>query len=80
MNKYSPDDLIKAGYKPEIFFYKIGGGEDESDMTIYVKDDIAVRIQYNSSTYPSGVCYAVKCDYLSTQNGWDYYNENMLEL
>lgn len=50
MNKFLlPTDeqvkqLIDAGYKKKVFFFAIGGGEDEDDIDIYVDEikDIAV--------------------------------------
>lgn len=40
--------LIAAGYEKRIFFFQIGGGEDEDDREIFVKDGIAITYE---STY-----------------------------
>lgn len=40
--------LIAAGYERQTFFFQTGGGEDEDDMEIFVKNGIAVAYE---STY-----------------------------
>lgn len=34
--------LISKGFNKQVFFYQIGGGEDEDDTDIFVKDDVVV--------------------------------------
>lgn len=34
--------LISKGFKKQIFFYQIGGGEDEDDTYIFINDDVVV--------------------------------------
>lgn len=45
------DSLKAAGYSKQIFFYKIGGGEDEDDIDIFVKDNIAVSFNFYKETW-----------------------------
>lgn len=38
--------LRSRGYISEVFYYGIGGGEDESDMIIFKKDDHALYFDF----------------------------------
>lgn len=39
--------LFDKGFKKQVFFYQIGGGEDEDDTDIFVKDDTVVFYDYS---------------------------------
>lgn len=39
--------LIDAGYKREVFFFAIGGGEDEDDIYIYVNEDEDIAVTWD---------------------------------
>lgn len=38
--------LKKNGWQKRLFFYAIGGGEDENDRDIWVKDGVALTYEY----------------------------------
>lgn len=42
LNSITEEWLEANGWRSEIFFFAIGGGEDEDDMIIWEKDEIAV--------------------------------------
>ena len=56
-------DWNSLGYVARTFFYQIGGGEDEDDKTIFIKNGFAVWITQNR-------LYRCKYDRLSYTNGF----------
>lgn len=54
MTPITKEDLIKAGWEPQAFFFQTGGGEDEDDREIFVKDGITITYE---SSYK---CWCVK--------------------
>ena len=68
------DTLIAKGYKHTNFFYQTGGGEDEDDMEVFIKDDKAVTGWY--SEFPNvRRCDAEDLNYI---DGWPEYSEVLL--
>lgn len=74
MTLITEQQLIEAGFKPKTFFYEIGGGEDEDDMTIYIKDDIALMFDFQRKVW-------LKRPYssLSYINGFNSYLADVVE-
>lgn len=64
--------LEKKGFVHKNFFFQTGGGEDENDMEIYVKDDIAVTFDCYSNSFKT--CKYSNMNYV---DGWDYNNETI---
>lgn len=61
----SQSNLIEAGFYSEYFAYAIGGGEDENDMTIFIKGDVVV-----ACPYAEGSWFKANYDDLSYTNGF----------
>lgn len=59
--------LIGNGWIKENLYYQIGGGEEENDRTIYVKDGWALTFDYTSKRW-----YIAKYDELNYVNGFPY--------
>ena len=66
MTPITEQSLIEAGYEKQTFFYQIGGGEDEDDREIFVKDGIAVTYE---STYDGW--YAKRESEINYVNGFN---------
>lgn len=68
------DIFNEAGFKSICFAFQTGGGEDEDDVMIYVKDNIAVK--------SIGFYKYVQCDYskMNYITGWDWDNEKTFDL
>lgn len=66
MTPITEQSLIEAGYKKTIFFFQVGGGEDEDDRFIYVKDGIAVTYEGSYQSW-----HARKEDDINYVNGFD---------
>jgi hypothetical protein len=54
MTPITEQSLTNAGYEKQIFFFQIGGGEDEDDIYIFVKDGTAITYE---STFN---CWCIK--------------------
>lgn len=68
MTPITKERLLELGFAQKNFFYAVGGGEDEDDRVIYVKDDIALTESSEGGFYKS------KTDDLSYQHGFPYNN------
>lgn len=64
--------LKEDGWKCQLFEYKIGGGEDEDDMDIWVKEEWAI-------TKIKDRWLLCRHDNISTINGWDYGGSNYIK-
>ena len=74
IDKYKRYDLEKAsllknGFISDTLFFQIGGGEDEDDITIFMKEDFALAWDYITSKWH-------KCMYKSInyKDGFDWGN------
>lgn len=67
MTQITEKALREAGYKAEIFFYQTGGGEDEDDCIIFVKDGRVLHYEYVEKYW-----MAAKYDDLNYTEGWPY--------
>jgi hypothetical protein len=74
MTKVSEESLLNAGFKPQYFAYQIGGGEDEDDMTIFVKDNIAVAYRWDNDYW-----YARRREGLNYINGFRFSEAEAVE-
>lgn len=66
MTPITEQTLIAAGYEKEIFFFQVGNYEDEDDITIFVKDGVAV-----TQGSEDGYWHAEKRDLISYAEGFD---------
>lgn len=64
--------LKEDGWKGQLFEYKIGGGEDEDDMSIWIKGKWAITKIKESWL----IC---RYDNIDTINGWDYDGSNSIK-
>lgn len=76
-NKYDLEvrNLIDSGFEHKTLFFQTGGGEDENDMSIFVKNGIAV-----SHDDINDVWYSCKEANLSYTKGWDYDNQEYFDI
>ena len=71
--KYNSEkqQLLNKGFKPENLFFQIGNFEDESDIEILVKDDVALTYGYE---YPNAWSIG-KYSNCNFANGFDRHSE-----
>lgn len=55
--------LLEKGYKKQVFFYAIGGGEDEDDRDIFIKDESVVFYDYSYKVWRK--CHSRQTSYVN---------------
>jgi hypothetical protein len=66
MTPITEQSLIDNGYEKQVFFYQVGGGEDEDDREIFVKDGIAVTFESTTKSW-----HARKMSEISYEGGFN---------
>lgn len=60
------NSLIKSGFTKQNFAFQVGGGEDENDDSILIKENIVLWWDYSADKWHAGT-YS-KCNYVNGIN------------
>lgn len=70
--------LLAKGYEKRVFFYEIGGGEDEDDIDIFVKGNTVVFYDYSYKVWRT--CPYDSINYVNGLPGLALVIENIKDL